>query len=197
MKLLNNPKYGTPRPGHLRYKDQNDDGVIDNRDKVFFGSYMPTSTYGVNLGINYKAIDFSLSGYGVAGNKIYNALKGTRINGGENITEDTFNNRWTADNKSNTNPGADRDSYASNYYLESGNYFRINNITLGYTFKKLYNSTSNMRLYFTAQNPFMFTKYTGFSPEIASDGNPALTSGIELSAYPTTRNFLFGINVQF
>ncbi len=195
--IANNPKYGTPRPGHLRYKDQNDDGVIDNRDKVFFGSYMPTSTYGVNLGINYKAIDFSLSGYGVAGNKIYNALKGTRINGGENITEDTFNNRWTADNKSNTNPGADRDSYSSNYYLESGNYFRINNITLGYTFKKLYNSTSNMRLYFTAQNPFMFTKYTGFSPEIASDGNPALTSGIELSAYPTTRNFLFGINVQF
>lgn len=190
-------KYGSPRPGHLKYKDQNGDGVIDNRDKVFFGSYMPTSTYGVNIGINYKAIDFSLSGYGVAGNKIYNALKGTRINGGENITEDTFNNRWTSDNKSNTNPGADRDSYASSYYLESGNYFRINNITLGYTFKKLYNSTSNMRLYVTAQNPFMFTKYTGFSPEIASDGNPAATSGIELSAYPTTRNFLFGINVQF
>jgi len=54
-----------------------------------------------------------------------------------------------------------------------------------------------MRLYCTAQNPFMFTKYSGFSPEIASDGNPQLTSGIELSAYPTTRNFLFGINVQF
>ncbi|OYD42528.1 SusC/RagA family TonB-linked outer membrane protein [Sphingobacterium cellulitidis] len=193
----NGVKYGSPRPGHLKYKDQNDDGVIDNRDKVFFGSYMPSSTYGVNLGINYKSVDFSLSGYGVAGNKIYNALKGTRINGGENITEETYLNRWTPTNNSNINPGADRDSYASNYYLESGNYFRINNITLGYTFKKLYNSTSNMRLYFTAQNPFMFTKYTGFSPEIPSDGNPQLTSGIELSAYPTTRNFLFGINVQF
>ncbi len=195
--ISQNAKYGSPRPGHLRYKDQNEDGVIDNRDKVFFGSYLPSSIYGINLGINYKAFDFSLSGYGVAGNKIYNALKGTRINGGENITEDTFNNRWTAQNKSNTDPGADRDSYASNYYLESGNYFRINNITLGYTFKRLYNSTSNMRLYFTAQNPFMFTKYSGFSPEIPSDGNPQLTSGIELSAYPTTRNFLFGVNVQF
>lgn len=190
-------KYGSPRPGHLKYKDQNNDGVIDNRDKVFLGSYMPSSTYGFNIGINYKAFDFSMAGYGVAGNKIYNALKGTRINGGENITEDTFNNRWSGPGTNNVDPGADRDAYASSYYLESGNYFRINNMTLGYTFKKLYNSTSNLRLYVTAQNPFMFTKYSGFSPEIASDGNPQLTPGIELSAYPTTRNFLFGLNVQF
>lgn len=190
-------KYGSPRPGHLRYRDQNEDGVIDNRDKVFLGSYMPSSTYGINLGINYKTVDFSVSGYGVAGNKIYNGLKGTRIDGGENVTEDTFNGRWHGEGSSNEDPGADRDSYASSYYLEPGDYFRINNITVGYTFKKLYNSTSNLRLYFTAQNPFMFTKYSGLSPEIAGDGNPQLTSGIELSAYPTTRNFLFGINVQF
>ena len=192
-----NAAYGSPRPGHLRYTDQNDDGVIDDRDKVFLGSFMPSSTYGINLGITYKAVDFSLAGFGVAGNKIYNGLKGTRVNGGENITLDTYNNRWTGEGSSNTDPGADRDSYASSYYLESGDYFRINNMTLGYTFKRLYNEKSNLRVYFTAQNPFMFTKYSGFSPEIPSDGNPQLTSGIELSAYPTTRNFLFGINVQF
>ena len=195
--IANNATYGSPRVGHLRYKDQNGDGVIDNRDKVFLGSYMPSYTYGINLGINYKTWDFSLAGYGVGGNKVYNALQGTRVNGGENITEEMFNSRWTATNKSNKHPGADRDSYASSYYLESGDFFRINNITLGYTFKKLYNSTSNMRLFFTAQNPFMFTKYSGFSPEIASDGDPQKTAGIELSAYPTTRNFLFGVNVQF
>ncbi len=192
-----NPKYGTPRVGHLRYKDQNGDGLIDSRDKKHFGSYLPTSTYGINLGINYKAFDFLLQGYGVAGNKIYNGLKGTRINGGENIAEDIFLDRWTPENKSNVHPGADRDAIASSYYLESGNYFRINNITLGYTFKNLYSSKSNLRLYVMAQNPFIFTKYSGFSPEIASDGRPDLTPGIELSAYPTTRNFLFGLNVQF
>lgn len=207
--IANNAKYGSPIPGNLRYKDQNDDGVIDNRDKIFFGSYIPTSTYGVNLGVNYCAFDFSLSGYGVSGNKIYNALKGTRTDGGENITAETFNQRWTGKGSTNVNPGAARDSYASSYYLESGSYFRINNITLGYTFDKLYSSTSKLRIYLTAQNPFMFTKYSGFSPEISgvsenssgignsSAGGPKGTSGIELSAYPTTRNFLFGLNLQF
>lgn len=195
--IADNAAYGSPRPGHLRYKDQNEDGVIDDRDKVFMGSFMPSSTYGFTLGINYKALDFSMAGYGVAGNKIYNALKGVRIDGGENISTDTYNNRWTGEGSTNLHPGADRDSYASSYYLEAGDYFRINNITLGYTFKQLYSPSSNIRLYVTAQNPFMFTKYSGFSPEIPGDGNPQLTSGIELSAYPTTRNFLFGINVQF
>lgn len=203
--IANNAKYGSPIPGHLRYKDQNEDGVIDNRDKVFFGSFIPTSTYGVNVGVNYKAFDFSVYGYGVAGNKIYNALKGTRIDGGENITEETFNQRWTGDGSTNIHPGAARDAYASSYYLESGAYFRINNVTLGYTFDKLYSNTSKLRIYFSAQNPLMFTKYSGFSPEIsavsqennADNGAPSLTSGIELSAYPTTRNFLFGLNLTF
>ncbi|MBE8715083.1 SusC/RagA family TonB-linked outer membrane protein [Sphingobacterium hungaricum] len=192
-------KYGSPRPGHLKYKDQNGDNVIDDRDKVFLGSYIPTSIYGVNLGINYKAIDFSIDGYGVGGNKIYNGLKGTRIDGGENIAASTFENRWTGPNSSNTDPGAARDSYASSYYLESGAYFRINNVTLGYTFRNLYSNTSNLRVFFTAQNPLIFTKYSGFSPEITGtdNGNPAETSGIELSAYPTTRNFIFGVNMSF
>lgn len=207
--IANNARYGSPIPGHLRYKDQNEDGLIDNRDKVFFGSYIPSSTYGINLGINYKKFDFSIYGYGVAGNKIYNALKGTRIDGGENITNETFTQRWTGAGSTNLNPGAARDSYASSYYLESGNYFRINNITLGYTFNKLYSNSSKLRVYVAAQNPFIFTKYSGFSPEISgvsesstgigysSAGSPSGTSGIELSAYPTTRNFLFGLNLQF
>lgn len=197
-------KVGSPIPGHLKYKDQNKDGMIDNRDKIFFGSYIPTSTYGINIGINYKNFDFSVYGYGVAGNKVYNGLKGTRIDGGENITAAVFEERWTGEGSTNAHPGAARDSYASSYYLEPGGYFRINNITLGYTFKRLYSNTSNLRLYITAQNPLMFTKYSGFSPEIsgfsadaATNGSPSATTGIELSAYPTTRNFLIGLSVQF
>lgn len=190
---------GTPIPGHLRYKDQNGDGVIDNRDRIFFGSYLPKSTYGINLGLNYKAFDASIHGFGVAGNRVYNALKGTRIDGGENISLETFENRWTGEGSTNEHPGAARDTYASSYYLESGAFFRINNATLGYTFKNLYSNTSRLRVYITAQNPFMFTNYSGFSPEIVGEeqGVPAKTAGIELSAYPTTRNFLFGINFQF
>ena len=104
---------------------------------------------------------------------------------------ETFENRWTGAGSTNVHPGAEHAYWASSYYLESGSYFRINNITLGYTFNNLYSSKSKLRLYVTAQNPFMFTNYSGFSPELAGDGSPNLTSGIELSAYPTTRNFLF------
>lgn len=195
--IANSPSFGPAKPGYLKYKDQNGDGVIDSRDKKFFGSFLPTSTYGINLGINYKAIDFSVSGYGVAGNKVYNGLKSTRTDGGENIALSTFENRWTGPGSTNIHPGAERAFWASSYFLESGSYFRINNITLGYTFNRLYSAKSKLRLYVTAQNPFMFTNYSGFSPELAGDGSPNLTSGIELSAYPTTRNFLFGLNMQF
>lgn len=193
----NGATYGTPAPGYLKYKDQNGDGVIDDQDKVYMGSYLPTSNYGIHVGLGYRNFDFNIDGYGVAGNKVYNGLKGTRIDGGENITLETFKNRWTGPGSTNFNPGADHDSYASSYYLESGAFFRINNITLGYTFQDLVMPGTKLRLYFTAQNPFVITGYSGFSPEISSDGDPRLTTGLELSAYPTTRNFLFGVNIQF
>ncbi|MDL2214764.1 TonB-dependent receptor [Dysgonomonas sp. OttesenSCG-928-M03] len=201
----NNAKIGSPKPGYLRYKDQNGDGVIDSRDKKYFGSYLPTSNYGIHIGMEYKNIDFSLDGYGVAGNKIYNGLKHGRIDGGENITYDTYKSRWRGEGTSNSNPGANRDTYSSSYFLESGAFFRVNNITLGYTFNDLVFQGSRLRLYFTAQNPFLFTGYSGFSPEISgystdptvSNGDPSRTAGIELAAYPTTRNFIFGLNLSF
>ncbi len=200
-----NAKYGSPKVGHLRYKDQNGDGEIDDLDKKYMGSYIPTSNYGIHLGLGYKNIDLSIDGYGVAGNKIYNGLKHGRIDGGENITYDTFKNRWTGEGSTNSHPGANRDSYSSSYFLESGAYFRINNITLGYTMNDLVFSGSKLRFYVTAQNPFLFTGYSGFSPEISgysqdrneNPGDPKKTAGIELTAYPTTRNFIFGLNLQF
>lgn len=191
--------WGTPRPGYLKYRDQNGDGVIDDNDKIYAGSYAPSSNYGLHIGLEYKNIDFSIDGYGVGGNKVYNGLKYGRIDGGENISYDTFKDRWTGEGSTNRNPGANREAIASTYYLESGNFFRINNITLGYTFKDLVFKGSRLRTYVTAQNPFMFTGYSGFSPEIvgSTSGLPNETAGIELSAYPSTRNFLFGVNLQF
>lgn len=190
--------YATPQPGQLKYKDQNGDGVIDDRDKIYFGSYLPSSNYAIHLSLEYKNFDFGIDGYGVAGNKVYNGLKYGSIDGGENIAYETYKNRWTGEGSTNIHPGPNRESVASSYYLESGAFFRINNITLGYTFKDLVAQGTSLRIYTTAQNPFMFTKYSGFTPELTADeGNPSLTPGIELSAYPTTRNFLFGINLQF
>jgi TonB-linked SusC/RagA family outer membrane protein len=192
----NNAHVTGAQPGQLRYKDLNGDGQIDDRDKKYFGSYLPTYTYGINIGFTWKNLDFSADGYGVGGNKVYNGLKSTRINGGENITADTFNNRWTGPGTSNTNPGANRTAIASSYYLEDGAFFRINNITVGYTFKDVIKDVNKIRIYGTAQNPFMFTKYTGFTPEINSNGDPSQTTGIELSAYPSLKTFIVGVQID-
>ncbi|WP_372744125.1 SusC/RagA family TonB-linked outer membrane protein [Lutibacter sp.] len=194
-----NAHYGSPSPGYLRYKDQNEDGVIDDNDKKFFGSYIPTYNFGINLGINYKDFDLTVDAFGAGGNKVYNGLKSTRIDGGENIAYDTYANRWTGEGSTNTNPGADRDSYASSYYLENGDYVRINNITIGYTLPTVIDQISKIRVYATAKNPFLITKYSGFTPEIvgsSSSTGASGTSGIELSAYPNTKTFLFGINID-
>lgn len=195
----NNPSVGGAAPGHLRYKDQNGDGVIDDRDKKYFGSYIPTFNYGVNIGIQYKKFDLSIDGFGLGGNKVYNGLANTRL-GGENVTAETFKNRWTGEGSTNSHPGAYRDALPSSYWLEDGDFFRINNITVGYAFEDL-SFFNRVRFYVTAQNPFMFTRYSGFTPELNRSGdneygNPVGTTGMELSAYPTTRTFIFGVNLQ-
>ncbi|WP_031426617.1 SusC/RagA family TonB-linked outer membrane protein [Flavimarina sp. Hel_I_48] len=189
-----NASIGNAAAGHLRYVDQNNDGVIDDRDKKFYGNYIPTFNYGINIGVNYKNIDFSVDGFGVGGNKVYNGLANTRL-GVENIPVDLFNGRWTPDNTSASKPGSNRDALASSYWLEDGDYFRLNNVTLGYTFED-FSVISKARLYVTLQNPFMITNYSGFTPELNQDGNPQGTTGVELSAYPTTRTFIFGANFQ-
>ena len=189
-----NASVGNAAPGHLRYKDQNDDGIIDDRDKRYFGNYVPTFNYGINIGAQYKDFDFSLAGFGVGGNYIYNGLANTRL-GGENITLENFNTRWTGPGSTNSAPGADRDFLASTHWLEKGDFFRISNITLGYTITET-GFLNRARIYLTAQNPFMFTNYSGFTPELNSNGIPNQTTGIELTAYPTTRTFLLGLNIQ-
>lgn len=201
--IENNPHIAGAQPGYLRYKDNNGDGVIDDRDKKFFGGYIPSYTYGVNISLEYKGFDFSVTGYGVGGNKIYNGINNARI-GGENVSMEMFNDRWTGAGTSNTNPGAYRDYEASNYYLEDGDYFRLSNVTLGYNFREIFGAARNMRVYVTAQNLFMITKYSGFTPELTRNtgdqpygGDPYGTTGVELSAYPTIRTFLAGVNFEF
>ncbi|MDZ7613643.1 MAG: hypothetical protein U5K51_08090 [Flavobacteriaceae bacterium] len=88
---------------------------------------------------------------------------------------------------------------ASTYYVEDGAYLRINNITLGFTIPNLYKKIDKFRIYATAVNPFVFTDFTGFSPEISgnNNANPMGSAGIELDAYPTNRTIFMGLNVSF
>jgi TonB-linked SusC/RagA family outer membrane protein len=179
---------------------KNADGNFTYSDeRVVAGSYLPTYTYGLSFGINYKNFDFSADAYGVGGNKVYNGKKAQRF-GGENIEYDYLNSFWTPSTPNGSNPAPFNDvPRPSTYYIEDGSYLRINNITVGYTLPKFYEKIDKVRMYVTAVNPFLFTKYTGYSPEVSGgdNANPLGGAGIELDAYPTNKTFLFGLNVSF
>ncbi len=187
------------KPGDLRYRDVNKDNVINADDRVYQGSYQPKVTYGVNGSVSYKTIDFSFGGYGTGGGKIYNGKKAARGDFRDNIETDVANNRWTPNNTNTNIPRANTNELpASTYFLEKGDFFRINNLTLGYTLGSNILSRVKMqsvRIYVTAQNVATFTKYSGFTPEISNGGT--LAAGIESAIYPTTRTFAFGVNVGF
>ncbi|WP_310379851.1 TonB-dependent receptor [Flavobacterium sp.] len=190
---------GYDASGNFTYYDK--DGVITSTpaetDRKFFGSSLPTYYYGVNLGFQYKNIDFSVDGYGVGGNKVYNGKKAQRF-GNENIEAAIATDFWTTTNTNAGNPAPFNSvPLSSNYYLESGAYFRVNNITLGYTLPKVSSAISSLRIYASAINPFISQKFTGYSPELNNDGDPMGMQGIELDAYPTLSSFIIGANLKF
>ena len=187
---------GIDDKGEFVYKDLNNDGVVTGDDRRFFGSSIPKYTFGLSLGFDYKNFDFNLDTYGNFGNKVYNGKKAQRFTN-ENIEQDLFNNRWTSGRPSNTTPAAFNGvPLPSNYYLESGDFFRVNNITLGYTLSNAKLGVfSKIRIYASAKNPFIFKKFSGFTPELP--GDPLGGAGIELDAYPTLRTFTIGINTSF
>ncbi|SHL20401.1 SusC/RagA family TonB-linked outer membrane protein [Flavobacterium chilense] len=192
-----------PANGKMLYYNAAGDKVVQTaldatKDKKYVGSILPKNNYGVTLGLTYKNIDFSVDGYGTGGAKVYNGKKAQRFTG-ENVEASLTNNYWTAANPNASNPKPFNEvPVASTYYLESGDFFRINNITLGY--KLPLNDTSFVnycRLYVNAINPFITQKFSGFSPELNGDGNPYGNQGIELDAYPTLRSFVVGANLKF
>lgn len=171
--------------------------ALAEKDKKYVGSILPTSTYGISLGLNYKNFDLSVDAYGTAGAKVYNGKKAQRFSG-ENIEDVVATGFWTANNTSASNPGAfNQVPVASTYYLESGDFLRINNISLGYKIPVSSKWISSARVYVNAINPFITQKFSGFSPELNGDGNPYGNQGVELDAYPTLRSFVFGANFKF
>ncbi len=183
--------------GDFRYVDTNGDGSITQADRQYMGSYQPDFYYGINLGVTYKQVDFSTSLFGNVGNKVFNGLRAQRFSG-ENVDADLFGERYTGGNSGNAGPAAfNAVPLPSDYYLEDGDFLRVNNITIGYNFGENILEAiqlSRLRIYATAQNALTFTKYSGFNPELPRG---ILDSGFELDAYPTTAKFLLGLNIDF
>lgn len=192
-----------PQPGDLIFVDTNNDGKIDTNDKVEIGNPHPDFTIGFGINLGYKGFDFSVAGTGAFGQQIaksYRSFADTKV---QNYATDIFG-RWHGEGTSNKLPRLSSGSNTnwqeiSDIYIENGDYVKIQNVTLGYDFKKIFNKLpfGQARLYVTAQNVYTFTKYSGQDPEIGYGGGQSWVSGVDLGFYPSPRTILMGINLKF
>ena len=190
-------------PGDFIYQDVNGDHVIDGNDKQVLGSYVPSFTYGFNAGFSYKNFDFSLTTYGQAGGELWNRKRALRYAADYyNFDRAQYENRWTGAGSTNEHPSAKAllktwnksDSNNASYFVESSDYFRIQNITLGYSFKNLKIGSyvmPGLRLSLTADRPFTTFKANSFTPEVSD------AEGWDTEVYPLTSTYTFGVQIDF
>lgn len=193
-------RYGNV-PGDVKYVDQNQDGVIDDEDRVFCGSYYPNFYGSLTNDFSYKNFDLSIFMTFSQGRDVYNGNNYILLSGstGDNNRIEMLE-RWTPKNPSNKYPrasstGSNRLSTTTSEFLEDASFLKVKNITLGYTLPKQTISKlgmSHLRFYLSVSNPFTFTGYTGMDPE---DGD--VWNDTRSSSYPITTTYTFGLQAQF
>lgn len=196
------------RPGDVKFVDQNNDNVIDDKDRVHMGSAIPKFNLGLNLSGNYKNWDLSLFFQGAFGQKLYNQIL-TDCEGfyrGFNVTKRYYDNHWTGEGSTNEYPRASwraksNNARVSSRFLENGSYLRLKNIQLGYSLNMKKLGVETLRVYASATNLLTFTKYTGFDPEMTVSANSTnegdRATGIDWGTYPTAITYTFGVNLTF
>jgi TonB-linked SusC/RagA family outer membrane protein len=200
--------------GYLKYVDVNNDGNFDSNDRTCLGAPYPKFTYGGNIGLNWRNWDFGLTFYGVSGISICNAKMAMRYWAGVNMnfTHDYAQDHFTSNNTDSKNPSvsgllAAANGQINDYFIEKANYFQIQNIQIGYNFKKIWNKI-DARLYLSAQNPFTFFKYQGLTPEVMDSTNYQFSTsatgttstdntGLDRQTYPMARTFSLGIKITY
>lgn len=192
-------KLNNVSPGDLIFVDVNKDGIIDENDKTNIGNPNPKYYYGLSGNISYKMFDFSVTTYGFADYMIASSFH--LVNHYQENYPVKMLERWHGEGTSNRYPKIASNSspnymYFSDIYLDKGTFWRIQNVTLGYDFKKLIkkNYPNQFRVYISVQNLYTFTNYYGADPEIAN-ASDNWGRGVDIGIYPTPRTFLIGVNL--
>lgn len=186
-------------PGDIRFRDLNNDGVINDSDRTVIGNPNPSWLFSMNNSLSYKGFELSVFLQGIAGNKIYNAnnIDNTGMAAAYNQTTDVLK-RWQGEGTSNSIPRAvfgdpNQNTRVSDRFVENGSYLRLKNITLSYTFPKQWlqkTQIENARLSLSCENVATITGYSGFDPEVG-------INGIDQNRYPISRTFSLGLNFNF
>ncbi|MBQ9645532.1 MAG: TonB-dependent receptor, partial [Prevotella sp.] len=191
------------QPGDFIYEDTNGDGELNGLDKQALGSYVPDVTYGFSLAAQWRAFDFSMSFYGQAGGELWNRKRALRY-AAQNYNFDLaqYEDRWTGAGSTNEHPSAAAlmrswnigDSQNASYFVESSDFFRIQNINLGYTFKNIQIGSytlPSLRISATADRPWTTFKAHSFTPELTD------AEGWDTEVYPLTATYTFGVQINF
>jgi TonB-dependent starch-binding outer membrane protein SusC len=185
--------------GQSTYRDLDGDGIVTDNDRISAGTALPNLIYSFYGGATYKGFDLNINFDGVSGNKIYNYTENvsfSKLRLAKNVN--TTMEAIADPRESITNP-----TPVSTRYLEDGAYLRLNNVTLGYNVNprmfRAQNYVSAIRVYVTAQNFFVSTRYNGFDPEVNIDRGigGVLSYGIDYLTYPRSKSIIFGLNFSF
>jgi TonB-linked SusC/RagA family outer membrane protein len=196
--------------GDFIFEDLNNDGFINANDRTITGSFFPDYIFGLNSTISYKGLDFNIA---VQGKQNFEVLHlAQRYLGSlqtfSNYRADIYNNAYISPSnpgngevyRPNSSPTNSNDAISS-YHVEDASYVRIQNITLGYSFEKQalkrIGNIQRLRVYATAVNPFTFTNYSGYNPDVNQRPNSALSQGEDYGTYPLAKSILLGVNVSF
>lgn len=201
-----NSKQGTGiKPGDLKFVDVNGDGVVNDDDKTELGDPHPDVTMGITLGASYKGFDLSVTGFGAFGQQVARSFRKFTDGEYENFTTEVYD-YWHGEGTSNKYPLLAHMNAGPNWqtisdiYIENASYFRLQNLTVGYDFTKIWKNSpfQQLRLYFAAQNLFTITGYKGMDPENGTAiGSDSWVTGVDVGNYPQPRTYMVGVNVKF
>ncbi len=198
------------QPGDFIWDDYDGNGQIEyDNDRHEIGDPNPDWTLGINLGFTWKGLDFSLAGSGAFGMQAMQCYRTALLaNQYLNYTAEILD-RWHGEGTSNSVPrlsvGGENNQWVSTYYMQNADYFKLQNITIGYDFARQFKTPfQQLRLYVQAQNLCTITKYKGVDPEIGSNGgidyngsSAGWIRGIDTGLYPSARTFVVGVTVKF
>ena len=203
------PYFNDQRPGDVRFVDQDQNGLIDEDDKVYLGDPNPDFEMGIQINLEYKGVYLNTTLVGKFGMQVMQSYRSFADNFTQNYTSSIFD-RWHGEGTSTTIPrltyGSNRNQqYISDIYMHDADYLRINNLTVGYDFGKLLSAVkaiSTLKLYVAVNNLYTFTSYDGMDPEVRFKGGGDSdefnwASGIDLGLYPIPRTVMFGLSVAF
>ena len=195
-------------PGRIKYKDLNGNGYLDIGDRTVIGNTNPDFSYGFNTTLNVYGFSFSASFQGVYGKDILNANLASLLDPGSqtlhNSLREPYYLAWTKENKSNKYPklyggltNAER-AFVTDRYIEDASFLRIASLSISYNFKMPVKSPVRaLNIGVTVQNPYVFTKYSGWDPNVSSFGSSMTRVGVDSGSYPSARTFCFDISLSF